>query len=457
MAGNLFVLFSLAVTAWAARTRLSVNDSSTYESCSSVKNVCRAGLCRVQMGCFELSDCKCKNKAGPVLLCFDGKEVPLSAECKQQIAEETKKKAAAAAAREASQKRAAASAAKKAEEKKWKSGYKWTAGPVAASRPFLYRKSSDSLNFLIIGDWGGSSDSRPVTGSQLATAKGMGIAGQTFGAQFVLGLGDNFYPSGVHAGNKWRLEESFNKVYTHSSLQVPWYHCAGNHDWAGKASIKLQIEYTVQSPRWVMPSAHYSFRKVLPSGKTLKFVMFDHLQISKNKKYTPLPQSAAKKHTKLTGVEWPTKFVEGGKAWEWLEHELATSKDDYIVLVDHHPVYTVCSHGDTSGLQTIPELMKKYRVTAFMSGHDHCAMTIHRDGQTYILQGAASQAWNQAVFKKKVEHYGGKVEYAVHRDNKRGVKGSFSTAEATDAGLTIRHHDHEGAVLHQMEPLSPRF
>ncbi len=69
------------------------------------------------------------------------------------------------------------------------------------------------------------------------------------GAKFVVGLGDNFYSRGLTHANKWRFKTTYDDVYTHASLQVPWYQIAGNHDWL-QGSIDLQIQATTWSPRW---------------------------------------------------------------------------------------------------------------------------------------------------------------------------------------------------------------
>lgn len=43
-------------------------------------------------------------------------------------------------------------------------------------------------------------------------------------------------------------QDTFERVYTADSLNIPWYILAGNHDHAG--NVKAQIDYSRKSDRW---------------------------------------------------------------------------------------------------------------------------------------------------------------------------------------------------------------
>ncbi len=88
------------------------------------------------------------------------------------------------------------------------------------------------LRFLAIGDWGGSDKHPYYTQVQWATAQGLAsVAAATAeedlpSASFVLSLGDNFYSSGLPASEEGvdvRFQGTFEGVYSHQELQVPWW------------------------------------------------------------------------------------------------------------------------------------------------------------------------------------------------------------------------------------------
>lgn len=51
----------------------------------------------------------------------------------------------------------------------------------------------------------------------------MGRIGQKLDIDFVVSTGDNFYDDGLKAVNDPAFRESFSEIYTHKSLQKPWY------------------------------------------------------------------------------------------------------------------------------------------------------------------------------------------------------------------------------------------
>lgn len=77
--------------------------------------------------------------------------------------------------------------------------------------------------------------------------------------KFIVGVGDNFYFTGVKNVNDPRFLLTFERTYSDPSLNIPWYMIAGNHDHA--QNISAQIEYTKVSSRWKYPDYYYSVGK----------------------------------------------------------------------------------------------------------------------------------------------------------------------------------------------------
>jgi len=101
--------------------------------------------------------------------------------------------------------------------------------------------TADRIRFLAIGDWGGQSTYPYYTEEQYETAQGMArvaSAGSSVisssneqqkddqrpAASFIISLGDNFYWNGFQEGidGKMRYDATFDQVYNHEELQVPW-------------------------------------------------------------------------------------------------------------------------------------------------------------------------------------------------------------------------------------------
>ena len=77
-----------------------------------------------------------------------------------------------------------------------------------------YRRSaameaSDSLRFLVLGDWGGTPYYPYTTPAEVSLAKVMGNKAEDIGSSFTLALGDNFYDTGVRDVNDMRFTETF--------------------------------------------------------------------------------------------------------------------------------------------------------------------------------------------------------------------------------------------------------
>ena len=107
--------------------------------------------------------------------------------------------------------------------------------------------TAQPVSFITFGDWG-----REGKYGQQETADVMGKYAEANNTDFILVLGDNFYPTGVKDVNDPHWKISFEDVYTASSLQIPWFVTLGNHDYGG--NVQAQIDYSALSSRWNLPA-----------------------------------------------------------------------------------------------------------------------------------------------------------------------------------------------------------
>lgn len=233
----------------------------------------------------------------------------------------------------------------------------------------------DALSFLAIGDWGRNGEFR-----QKDVADRMGEAAGQLGAEFVMSLGDNFYPNGVASVHDYQFIRSFEQVYGAHSLMVDWYVVLGNHDYRGNADA--QIEYSNISRRWRMPSRYYSFERELDddSGEKALFVFIDSSPFEK-KYYSEdtYREAVSKQDTARQKV--------------WLEKTLGESKAKWKFVVGHHPLYSGGKRLDETGdvRSSFEAIFERYRVDAYFAGHEHdlqhnVAKTVH-----HFISGAGSE------------------------------------------------------------------
>jgi tartrate-resistant acid phosphatase type 5 len=127
-----------------------------------------------------------------------------------------------------------------------------------------------ALHFMAIGDWGRNGEY-----DQTEVAKQMGKWAHDNRNDFVISVGDNFYPKGVVSEHDPLWNFSFENIYTAHSLQCDWFPVLGNHDY--HADPNAQIRYSQVSRRWNMPALYYTKEVVIDkaTGDKALFVMID--------------------------------------------------------------------------------------------------------------------------------------------------------------------------------------
>ena len=311
--------------------------------------------------------------------------------------------------------------------------------------------TEQGLNFLILGDWGGREWWPYSTLAQVRTASGMAKIATRQNSTFVLALGDNFYSHGQATPK--RFAATYQHVYHQPSLQVPWYVCAGNHDHLG--NVTAQLDFHHKDDRWNFPSLFYTVKKkfattiVGPDGRryqktmTAEFVMIDTVVLAGINE-----QSDATHPSYFDPLTGPRSADESTKYMRWIDHQLSKSTADYLFVAGHYPVYSACSHGNTQYLiDYLEPMMKKYDVTAYLSGHEHCALHVERHTIDFILTGTGDECCYEG---SNVDQLPGDAElqYLLSDErNPHGAVGGFvSATTATDgeARMVVTYHDQGG-------------
>ncbi len=133
-----------------------------------------------------------------------------------------------------------------------------TPPPDAGSGQVSPPDAGPVVRFVAIGDTGKSNAGQHQVGAAMGTL----CAAQ--GCDFVVLLGDNFYPSGVSSTTDPLWQTAFVDPY--ATVNAPFYAVLGNHDYGGDgAGTDLprgdnEVAYSLVNPKWRMPAHHFKWR-----------------------------------------------------------------------------------------------------------------------------------------------------------------------------------------------------
>jgi tartrate-resistant acid phosphatase type 5 len=234
-----------------------------------------------------------------------------------------------------------------------------------------------AVNFIVMGDWGRNGEDH-----QKLVAVQMGKIASAASVDFIVATGDNFYPRGVASefDPLWRY--SFEDIYTDFSLQWDWYPVLGNHDYGGNPDA--QVAYSKISRRWQMPARYYS--KLINVGNDGSQILLAFVDTC------PLIKGYYK------GEGHHVHDQDSTAQKKWLEETLrdAPPTVKWKLVVGHHPMYTGGSrtenHDTRSIRQSLQPLFEKYKVDAYLAGHEHSLQHhITKFGTHHFVSGAASE------------------------------------------------------------------
>eukprot|EP00163_Fabomonas_tropica_P002921 TRINITY_DN1238_c0_g1_i1.p1 TRINITY_DN1238_c0_g1~~TRINITY_DN1238_c0_g1_i1.p1 ORF type:complete len:296 (-),score=74.61 TRINITY_DN1238_c0_g1_i1:14-901(-) len=244
-----------------------------------------------------------------------------------------------------------------------------------------------------------------------------------------------------------RFKDTYEDVFTAPSLQSRWYVIAGNHDHYG--NVSAEIAYTQKSQRWYFPSEYYTEVMPIPgSNQTVQFIFLDTIVLcghSDDRVSADIIPHATDEAKAASNAQLA-----------WLEATLANSTADWIIAAGHYPIYSVAEHGPTAFMvQNVKPLFEKYKVAAYMNGHDHSMQHIQPSGSPvdYFVIGAANFAEDSKKHAKDVPAGSEKYFWPPHILDGYGA---FASVALNATTLSVTYIETGGKVLYSTSKSNPR-
>ena len=215
---------------------------------------------------------------------------------------------------------------------------------------------------------------------------------------------------------------NYELIYTHPELMIDWFPVCGNHEYRGNTQAVL--DYTNVSRRWTMPARYYT-RTFNEEGTTVRVVWLDT---------TPLIDKYRKDSDK-----YPDACRQAiDPQLQWLDSVLTAAKEDWVVVVGHHPIYAETPKEESERLdlqRRLDPILRKHKVDMYVNGHIHNFQHVRVKGSDidYVTNSSGS-------LSRKVNPIDGTVYCSPEP--------GFSILSATPKTLELRMIDKHGNVLH---------
>lgn len=309
------------------------------------------------------------------------------------------------------------------------------------------KKNGKSLKFLVVGDWG-----RKGLYNQSRVAVQMGRIGKELDIDFVISTGDNFYKNGLNGTNDPSFEECFSRIYTAKSLLVPWYSVLGNHDYRGDALAQLNSSLRNRDPRWNCDRSFVLKYTICPreSEKSQECTLADLFFFDTNP-YVDMYWEPSNHRYDWRGIipyryDWrgisPRQMYLKQQLQD-LSVALDASTATWKIVIGHHTIRSVGSHGDTEELvQQLLPIIEAHGVDMYMNGHDHCLEHISslNSPLQFLTSGGGSKAWRGMK-------EGANTEGLQFFHNGQG----FMSVKVKAKNLQVAFHDVDGNTIHELD------
>ena len=278
------------------------------------------------------------------------------------------------------------------------------------------------LNFYLCNDLGrnGYYDQKPI-------AETMGKMAEAIDIEFVVAAGDVHHFEGVRSTADPLWMTNYELIYSHPDLMLPWYAILGNHEYRG--NTQAVVDYSQVSARWNVPAPYYT--KVMEEdGTTLRLVMLDTPPLlEKYRKDTEKYPDACKQ-------DWQRQL-------SWLDSVLTAAKEDWVLVVGHHPVYAYTDKSDSERAdmqKNVDTILRRHKnVDMYLCGHIHNFQHIRKPGCgiDYVVNSSGS------LSRPDVKPVDGTVFCS-------GLSG-FSLITVDKKELNLHMMDKDGKVIHTVK------
>ena len=290
-----------------------------------------------------------------------------------------------------------------------------------AQTPEQWATLKKDISFFLANDLGrnGYYDQKPI-------AELMGVMAEEIGPECVLAAGDVHHFDGVQSIHDPLWMTNYELIYSHPELMIDWLPTLGNHEYRG--NTQAVMDYSDVSRRWEMPARYYT-RVYEEEGTTVRIVMVDT---------TPLMSKYREENQK-----YPEACLQDNeKQLAWVDSVLNVAKEDWVMVVGHHPIYAETSKDESERLDmqnTLGKVLRKYpKVTMYLCGHIHNFQHIRVPGSSidYVVNSSAS-------LSRKVKP----IKETLFCSPEAG----FSVIAADKKELCLHMIDKEGKVLYTIK------
>src|SRR5215510_5458912 len=275
---------------------------------------------------------------------------------------------------------------------------------VLAPRLHPHDPARTTVTFVVLGDMGDGSL------AQTDVAHAMASVCQRDGCAFILGLGDNIYPHGVHSVHDPAFQDKFEPPY--ARLQgLDFWMILGNHDWKHLVpGAQAQVDYTLHSDRWRLPHVHYAIPFLPP-------------------------------WLHIYGVD--TSLIEAGLGVYQLHAAQAAlcGLPGWRMVFGHYPTRSMRAEGHSASWfvrDALEHLIRQCHIQMYFAGHDHYQAHLDVGFYQEIIEGAGGAELTPVRGGDSQQRFG----QATH---------GFAWVRVTAERLAIRLYDVQQTVLYAWE------